>query len=83
MARKKRERTHSGKIDLPQAIVKLAEAIQILRFAHSSGQQSAELMDDVDRCCDEAIDLAGGEKDDEPDSTTDDSTSGSPGASGE
>jgi hypothetical protein len=72
----------AGKVDMRLAIVKLAEAIQILRFSHSSGQQSAELMVEVDQCCDEAIDLAGG-KEDESDTPIDDSPGGGSGTRGE
>jgi hypothetical protein len=85
--RKKREESAraaaaAGKVDQRLAIVKLAEAIQILRVTHSSGQQSAELMAEVDLCLDEAIDLAGG-KEDESDASIDDSTGGSTGPRGE
>jgi hypothetical protein len=72
----------AGKVDLRLAIVKLAEAVLILRVTLGSGQQSAELMAEVDQCIDEAIDLAGG-KEDEPDAPTDDSSSRGSGPSGE
>jgi hypothetical protein len=79
-ARKKREdaaaeAVAAGKVDLPLAIVKLAEAIHHLRESHSSGVQSAERMAQVDKCLDEAIELAGG-KEDESDTPIDDESGG-------
>jgi hypothetical protein len=72
-ARKKREDAAiaAGKVDLPLAIVKIAEAVRYLRESHSSGVQSADRMAQVDKCLDEAIELAG-EKEDESDTPIDD-----------
>jgi hypothetical protein len=72
----------AGKVDLPLAVVKLAEAVQHLRESHSSGVQSAERMAQVDKCLEEAIELAGG-KEVESDTPIDDESGGSTGARGE
>jgi hypothetical protein len=86
-ARKKREADaraahEAGKVDLQLAVVKLAQAIQLLRDTHSSGVQSAERMTEVDQCLDEAIELAGG-KEDESDTPIDDESGGGSGSRGE
>lgn len=82
MPRKKERHAVAGKVDLPLAIAKLAEAVQLLSDAHSSGVQSSERVAAVNELCDEATELAG-VKDDESDATIDDSTSGGSGSRGE
>jgi hypothetical protein len=82
MAKKKQRRAAAGKVDLPLAIAKLAEAVQLLSDAHSSGVQSSERVTTINELCDEATELAG-VKDDESDATIDDSSGGSSSPGGE
>lgn len=80
---KKKERRHaSDVIDVPLAIARLADAVQLLADAHSSGVQSSDRVATINELCDEVRDLAG-VKDDESDATIDDSTSGGSGPRGE
>ena len=79
---KKKARARVGKVDLPLAIAKLSEAVQLLSEAHSSGVQSSERVTAVNELCDEAMELAGVQED-EPNATTDDEPGGGSGTRSE
>lgn len=70
--------------DIPAAIAKLAEGLELLARAHTSGIQSLDTQTTVTECAREARALALGEEiERESDPPIDDRSGGSSGASGE